>query len=251
MNDKLRTTLLTIVAVILVFLIFSISPPRQSTELQGNLVIQQPASLQQESITDDILLSSGTGSLRGEINLADWKTTEIAKAIARYNPRLDPAAYNYKYNEDCSYYAQYGEVFGKDPFCNIIYAYQGLEWNDGHLRIEHLDYDSREPADTKYKEYVNDILKETQIDPSLTCFTQKECNNIDVIICTKDNHNHFSWFQGQVLFTSVDDARRNLNAFTRFYCSSELKPLTGSIVSSLVEKDYIINKLAAIIKRLS
>ena len=54
-----------------------------------------------------------------------------------------------------------------------------------------------------------------------------------------------------VLMTSVDDARRNLNAFTRFYCSSELKPLTGGIVSSLPSGTYIIDSIAEFIKNLS
>ncbi len=253
MDEKIRNTILIIVSVIVLFLVLSISPNKGS-QLQGNLIVQQPAALQQEAITEGIFLSSDTGILKSKVDLTNWKSVEVAIAIAKNNPRLDPKPYNYRYKDDCTFYSQYGDLFGKDPFCNLVFPTQGPqgeEWNDGHLRIQHFDYDIKEPAEQKYKEYVEDVLKETQIDTSLTCFTQKECNNINVIVCTKDNHNYFSWFEGHILMTSVDDARRNLNAFTRFYCSSELKPLTGGIVSSLPSGTYIIDSIAEFIKRLS
>ncbi len=256
MDKRIRTASLIIISVIVIFLLFSIYPGN-SQQLQGSIVIQQPAGLIQEDrepIKEGILLSSGTGTLKGSINLADWKSIEIAQAISKYNDKLDPEPYNYNYNDDCSYYSQYGDLFGKDIFCSLTFPIQGPqgeEWNDGHLRIKHLGYDVKESSEAKYKDYLNDVLKETQLDSSLSCYTQKECNDINVIVCTKDSHNYFSWFEGNVLMTSVDDARRNLNAFTRFYCSSELKPLTGSIVSSLVKEKFITDKLAALFKKLS
>lgn len=247
MDKNSKAALLVFLLIIGLFALLASNPYKnKQPELQGSFV-QQP-EVQQPVLVQEKTISKST--LSGNIDLNDWKPEEIAAAIAKYNTRLDPKPYNYEYNEDCSFYAQYGELFGKDPFCNILHYPYGQEWNDGHLRIYHLDYDVKEPADVKYQEYLDDVLKETQLDEGLYCYTQEECNDIKVIVCTKDNNNYFSWFQGQVLMTSVNDARRNLNAFARFYCSTELKPLTGSLISGLSD-ELIIDKIADFIKKLS
>lgn len=248
MDEKLRNIFIVIVSIMVVFLVLMTSPLKQPG-LEGKIVVQQPSYL----ATTTILPLLAETSLKSNVDLSDWTSVEIATAIAKYNDRLDPKPYNYKYNDDCSYYALYGELFGKDPFCNLVFPTlgpEGQEWNDGHLRIFHMDYDIREPADVKYKNYLDDVLKETQIDRSLYCYTQNECNNIDVIVCTKGTDNYFSWTDGTVLMTSYNDARRNLNAFARFYCSTELKPLTGGIISSLISRQDVIDSISNFIRNI-
>jgi len=250
MNDKLRTTILVLVSLIILFLVFTLVPSK-GPQLQGQIV-QQPITQQPTSISSEIpLLSSGRNDLVGSIDLSDWKSFEIAEAISLRNNRLNPTAYNFRYDEKCNFYSQYGEIFGQDSFCNLKYSYFGQEWDEGHLRIDHLDYEISESAIDKYNVYFDNVLKETQLDPDLECFTQKECNDINVIVCSKNSNNYYSWFEGKVLMSSINDGRRNLDAFTSFYCKTELKPLTGSIVSPLIDNELIINKIANFIKKLT
>lgn len=173
--------------------------------------------------------------LTGDIDLTNWDREHIVRALSYYNEKFKSTVwhtYDYRMDKKDFYWTQNTSLgFVPDPFFELKRKKKDSEFEFFHLRIERLDL-TTEVADPntvtfssnktraleKYNEYVDDVLRESQIDPDLKCYQQTTCRDIKVIKCTKDNKNYYSWFEGSHLFTTRFDDREALDAFEEFYC---------------------------------
>ncbi len=240
--------------ILIIFLIIIISLIYFTTNSK-QIIIKHPSTEEIEELRkENTLLSSRLEEIKkklleyepekieGGINLANWKEEEIITAMSKYAPELTTVRfYDYIYNEDGSYYEQFGPIFGVDSFYELVYDYRDQELDVGHLRLFNLGYGDTQLALSKYQSYLNDVLRETQVDPGLKCHTQKECSDIKVTICTKDARVYYSWFEGNYLFIARDDNKLTLNAFTKFYCKEY--PITGKTVYSN-DNPFLLDKLS-------
>lgn len=159
--------------------------------------------------------------ITGDIDLIYWDDTDIVRALEPYNEKFKTASWKtYVYRRDKKdFYWQFGGGFTNDPFFEIRRKDQDHELSEFHLRIERLALNNnRSFAQEKYDLYLQNVLKETQIDQDMHCYQQTTCRDIKVVKCTKDNQNYHSWFEGSHLFTTRFDSREALDAFEKFYC---------------------------------
>ncbi len=166
---------------------------------------------------DDFYLTEITGTM----DLINWDDSDIVTALGNYNEKFKSASWKtYSYRRDKKdFYWDVGGDFFEDPFFELRRKDQDHELNVFHFRIERFALKgNRSLAEEKYKDYLDDLLKETQIDPDLTCFQQTGCRNIRIIKCVKDDKDYYSWFEGTHLFVSRFDGREALDAFEKLYC---------------------------------
>ncbi|GAG48955.1 unnamed protein product, partial [marine sediment metagenome] len=148
--------------------------------------------------------------ITGTIDLIYWDDTDMVKALGDYlyNAKFKTASWKtYVYRRDKKdFYWQFGGSFVQDPFFELRRKNQDHELDIFHFRIERLAIDNnRTLAQKEYDKYLQNVLKETQIDKDLTCYQQTTCRDIKIVKCTKDNKNYHSWFEGSHLFTSRFD----------------------------------------------
>ena len=161
--------------------------------------------------------------ITGDVDLIYWDRDHIVKALEYYdegfkNPRWEV----FEYRQDLKdFYWLFNTSLGfvKDPFFELRRKNKGSELSSFHFRVERLTLDyNRSSAQKVYDLYLEDLLRETQIDHDLKCFQQTVCRDVKVIKCTKDNKDYHSWSEGSYLFTTRFDGRQALDAFERFYC---------------------------------
>jgi len=177
--------------------------------------------------------------ITGDIDLTNWDREHIVRALGYYNDKFKSTAwysYDYRLDQKDFYWTQNTSLgFVPDPFFELKRKKKDSEFVNFHLRLERLDLttvvdasnavtfvSNKTVALEKYNEYVDDVLRESQIDLDLTCYKQTSCRDIKVIKCSKDNKNYYSWFEGSHLFTTRFDNREALNAFEEFYCRPDL-----------------------------
>lgn len=159
--------------------------------------------------------------ITGTIDLMYWDDADIVRALGPYNEKFKTASWKtYVYRRDKKdFYWQFGGEFTNDPFFELRRKDQDHELSEFHLRIERLALNNnRTLAQEKYDLYLQEVLKETQIDQDLHCYQQTTCRDIKVVKCTKDNKNYHSWFEGSHLFITRFDSREALDTFEKFYC---------------------------------
>lgn len=161
--------------------------------------------------------------ITGDIDLIYWDRDHIIRALGYYNEKFKSAVWQtYEYRRDKKdFYWAFNTSLGfvPDPFFELRRRDRETELDFFHFRVERLDLNyNRTLAQENYDSYVEDVLRESQIDPDLTCYKQTACRGIKVIKCTKDNKDYHSWFEGSHLFTTRFDNREALDAFEEFYC---------------------------------
>lgn len=168
--------------------------------------------------------------ITGTVDLMHWDDNDMIRALGKYNDKFNGASWKiYVYRRDNKdFYWQLGGEFVQDPFFELRRKDQDQELNVSHLRIERLAIDYNQTlAQEEYAKYVQNVLKETQLDKDITCYQQTICRDIKVIKCTKDSKDYHSWFEGSHLFTSLFDSREALDAFEKFYCYSQPGSMTS------------------------
>lgn len=161
--------------------------------------------------------------ITGTVDLMYWDDNDIIRALGDYNEKFKDASWKeYIYRRDYKdFYWVLGGEFTLDPFFNLRRTDQDQELNVSHLRIERLAINYNQTlAQESFEKYLQDILKETQLDKELSCYQQTACRDIKIIKCVKDNKNMFVWFEGTHMFSSRFDDEEALDAFEKFYCYS-------------------------------
>lgn len=167
--------------------------------------------------------------ITGTVDLIYWDDTDMIRALGDYNEKFKTASWKtYIYRRDKKdFYWQFGGSFVQDPFFELRRKDQDHELDIFHFRVERLAIGyNRTLAQEEYDLYIQDILKETQIDKDLHCYQQTTCRDIKVIKCTKDDKDYHSWFEGSHLFITRFDDREALDAFEKFYCHSKPGSMT-------------------------
>ncbi len=180
-------------------------------------IIQQ----QQEQIKklQEELNSYSPKGVSYKVQLSDWTQDEIAKVLAKYDPDfIDTSWFKYDYDNEGKYYDLIGPIFPYDPFNQITYSKRDRELNVNSLRIFDIDPGRKEEAEEEYTEYLTRIQKNTVINPKLVCIEQKECRNINLVICNSEGNTFYSWYSYPYLFETRNDNGKTLTAFKKFYC---------------------------------
>lgn len=191
----------------------------QITNLKNELNTVTEEKNKYEKELDEFYLTKITGI----VDLMYWDDNDMIRALGDYNEKLKDASWKvYIYRRDKKdFYWVLGGEFTSDPFFELRRKDQDQELNVSHLRIERLAINNNATlAQDSFDEYLQDILKETQIDKELNCYQQTTCRDIRVIKCVKDNKDMYAWFEGSHLFISRFDSREALDTFEKFYCYS-------------------------------
>ena len=161
--------------------------------------------------------------ITGDIDLVYWDRDHIVRALGHYNEKFKSAVwqtYHYRRDQKDFYWAFNNSLgFVPDPFFELRRRDRETELDFFHFRIERLALNYNQTlAQEKYESYLQDVWREAQIDPDLTCYQQTTCRDIKVVKCSKDNKDYNSWFEGSYLFITRFDGRVALDAFEDFYC---------------------------------